>query len=213
MHSDSPQFDASGHLPDDAQKDRIAREAARLMETGACDSIHEAIDAAADQLDAIDAPRPGKLRVRQHARMMSMQALGEAGYRQRITDMLRGAEELMTALEMGLPECETLLVGRAAQGLIDAGLTVNIRVYTDAPIRDIAAALVEFGYAEPEFETKDTRFGRMNRLNVVDDEREFDAVVTRVFRRCPADRETCLFTGKRLATATLPQLRAMIERQ
>jgi len=142
-----------------------------------------------------------------------MQELGDAGYQQRITDMYRGAEELMTAIEMGVPDCETLLVGRAAEGLIDAGLTINIRVYTDVSIRDIAAALVEFGYPEPEFETRDTRFGRMNRLHVVDEEHEFDAVITRVFRKCPADRRECVFTGKRLAIATLPQLREIIAQQ
>lgn len=190
--------------------DSIAREAARLIETGKADSIHAAIALASEHLKATGAPPPTHLQVRRHAQAMSMQALGEAGYRQRITTMWRWAEELMTTLEHGLEHTDTLLVGRAAQGHLDAGVIINIRANTDESIEAISDVLIEYGYVDPVFETVDTKYGRMNRLKVVDEEDGFEAVILRVKRGIGVDRRTCVFTGRPIASVTLEELRKMI---
>ena len=100
----------------DLRTDQIAREAARLIETGRAESIDAAIHAAADALNLQDVPLPGRGRVRKHAQAMSMQALGDVGYADSVRNVWEIAEQLMTALEQAMPDDPTLLVGRAAKG-------------------------------------------------------------------------------------------------
>ncbi|MCP3905653.1 MAG: hypothetical protein GY715_18660 [Planctomycetes bacterium] len=185
--------------------DQIAREAARLVQTGAEPDIDRAIHAAAA---GHDAPRPGHGLVREHAQGMAMQALGREGYAEQVRDVWRIAEEIMTVLERVVPDGELLLAGRAARGQIDGGVTIHVRVYTDQSIGEIAAALVEHGYEEPAFETARSRFGCLDRIRFVEACR--DIVVT----RCPAGlpaaarrRDRDLFQGRPIATATLEDLR------
>lgn len=191
------------------QSDLVAREAARLLETGQAESIRQAIAQAAEQLKATDAPPPTHLQVRRHAQAMAMQALGDAGYQDRITKLWQWAEELMTTLEFGLESTDTLLVGRAAKGQLDAGVVIHIRANTDESKEAMRDMLVEYGYAEPTFETVDTKYGRMNRL-LINDEEGYQAVVLRVKPSIGVDRKTCVFTGKPIATVTLEELRKMI---
>lgn len=189
--------------------DNVAREAARLIETGRADSIKDAIHQAAENLKAGDVRSPSYLQVRKHAQAMSMQSLGDAGYQQRILNMWQWAEELMTAIEHGL-DADTLLVGRASQGLLDAGVIINIRIYTNESNESVRDALVEYGYTEPTLETVDTKFGRMNRLQILDSEEGFQAVLMRVKRSLNIERKTCVFTDKPIASVTLEELRKQI---
>ncbi|MHC4615443.1 MAG: hypothetical protein ACYTAU_17930 [Planctomycetota bacterium] len=152
----------------DPRTDAIAREAARLIQSSRASSIGEAIRVAADMLGIRDAELPGHGRVRKHAQALSMQALGDVGYADSVRRVWQVAERVMTVLDQAMPRADPLLVGRAAQGRIDGGVTVHVRLYTDAPIGDVAAALVEFGYDEPSFETANTRLGRLNRVRLED---------------------------------------------
>ncbi|MHC4305383.1 MAG: hypothetical protein ACYSW2_13010, partial [Planctomycetota bacterium] len=93
----------------------------------------------------------------------------------------------------------------AAQGRIDGGVTVHVRLYTDAPIGDVAAALVEFGYDEPSFETANTRLGRLNRVRLEDDGLEL--VLTRCLPSMAGSADRDLFSGRPITTATLAQVR------
>ncbi|MHC4773713.1 MAG: hypothetical protein ACYTBR_00425 [Planctomycetota bacterium] len=189
----------------DPRTDAIAREAARLIESSRAASIGDAIRAAADALGFDDVDLPGPGRVRRHARALAMQALGDVGYADAVRRVWRVAERLLTALDQAMSHVDPLLVGRAAQGLIDGGVTVHVRLYTDAPIGEIAEALVEFGYDEPAFETANTRLGRLNRVRLEDDGLEL------VLTRCPphlagtAGRD--LFSGRPITTATLAEIR------
>jgi hypothetical protein len=183
----------------DDRTDAIAREAARLIETGRTSDVDEAVRIAARALGAEDAPRPGPGRVRRHAQAMAMQALGSAAYADRVGAILDVAEALLTSIEHALPDAEAVLVGRAARG------TLHVRVYTDRRIADVADALVRLGYEEPAFETAHTRRGRFDRLKFV--EEGIDVVVT----RCPAamarERLRDLFTGRAVPVATADDLR------
>ncbi len=189
----------------DSRTDAIAREAARLIESGRSDTLAQAIRAAAEGLGFHDAQLPSHGRVRRHAQALAMQALGDAGYAEAIRGVWRVAERLMTVVDEAMPEVDPLLVGRAAQGHIDGGVTVHIRLYTEAPIGDLARTLVGFGYDEPAFETVNTRLGRLNRLRLDDDG------VSIVLTRCPPHlTETAhldLFSGRPIKTATLSELR------
>ncbi len=198
-------------MPDD-RTDRIARAAARLLALRLAGDIDEAIDAAVVAAGP-GAPRPGWKAVRAHARGMAMQALGREGYTESIRAVWRLAEEFMTTLEEARDDAATLLCGRAAKGEIDAGVTLHIRVYTDAPMVDLVDWLCARGYDEPKFETADTRFGRLDRARFIEDEHEI------VLTRCPTedprlspDREANrdLFKGRPIAIATLRELRAKI---
>jgi len=111
-------------------------------------------------------------------------------------------------LAEAVPDAEPLLAGRAARGMIDGGVTLHVRVYTQASIGDVAQTLVDFGYEEPDFETAASRFGRLDRLRFTDE--GIDVIVT----RCPptvVERSSLdLFSGKPVTTATLVELREKI---
>jgi hypothetical protein len=192
----------------DPRTDAIAREAARLIENSRAASIGEAIRVAAEALGYRNVDLPGPGRVRKHAQALAMQALGDAGYAESVQHVWRTAERLMTALEQAIPQLDSLLVGRAAQGQIDGGVTVHVRLYTDAPIGDVAAALVEFGYDEPAFETVNTRLGRLNRVRLEDD--GIELVVTRCLPHMAGSADRDLFSGRAIKTATLADVRRRI---
>ena len=193
----------------DPRTDAIAREAARRLESGRSAGIGEAIRAAAESLGLRDADLPGHGRVRKHAQAMAMQALGSAGYDESVRDVWRAAERLMTVLVETMPGVDPVLVGRAAEGQVDGGVTVHIRLYTDAAIGDVAETLVEFGYDEPAFETARTRLGRLSRLRLSDEGVEI--VLTRLLPHMTDAARTDLFTGRPIATATLDDLRRKLE--
>ena len=192
----------------DSRTDEIAREAARLVESNRVGSIGEAIRAAASALGYQDVDLPGHGRVRKHVQGLAMQTLGSEGYAQSVGDVWRVAERVMTVLAEAVPDAEPLLAGRAAQGMIDGGVTLHVRVYTQASIGDVAQTLVDFGYEEPDFETAATRFGRLDRLRLADE--GIDVLVT----RCPPDvvgrSGEDLFSDKPVSTATLAELREKI---
>ncbi|MCI0362710.1 MAG: hypothetical protein L0219_02445 [Phycisphaerales bacterium] len=194
----------------DPRTDQIAREAARLIETGRSNTIDSAIRAAADNPHLRGAPLPGHGRVRKHAQAMSMQALGEAAYNQQRGAIWQVAEQLMSLFEQALPDAEILLVGRAAEGHIDAGVAIHIRLYTNATDGEIARLLVEHGYEEPTFKTADSRFGRLSQICLQEDALEI------VLTRCPpnaalpADKD--LFTGKPIETMDLTTLRRTLDK-
>jgi hypothetical protein len=189
----------------DPRTDAIAREAARLIESNRAASIGEAIRAAADALGFHGVDLPGHGRVRAHARALAMQALGDTGYAESVRRVWQAAERLMTVLEQAMPQVDPLLAGRAAQGYIDGGVTVHVRLYTDAPIGDVARALVEYGYDEPAFETVNTRLGRLNRVRLEDDGLEL--VLTRCLPQMAGSADRDLFSGRPIRTATLAEVR------
>ncbi|MDY7109223.1 MAG: hypothetical protein SYC29_11365 [Planctomycetota bacterium] len=189
----------------DARTDQIAREAARLIEAGKARTVGEAIRLAADALRLKQAPMPGHGRVRKHAQGMAMQAMGERAYRQSIEHVLNVAEQLLTVLEQGEPEGPAVVVGRAAKGQIDAGVTLHLRVYTRRPIREIVEHLVAFGYEEPSFETADTRFGRLDRVRF--SEEGCEVALTRCLPEMIAHKDFDLFTRRPIAVATAGELR------
>ncbi len=193
----------------DPQTDQIAREAARLIETGGAESIDAAIHAAASALKLQDVPLPGRGRVRKHAQAMSMQALGDEGYAESVRNVWEIAEQLMTALEQAMPDEPTLLVGRAAKGQIDAGVTIHIRIYTKSQIAEIGQMLVDFGYDEPTFETADATMGRLNRIRLMED--GIEIVLTRCLPEMIKDAQVDLFRGQPIETATLEELRDMLK--
>lgn len=196
------------------RQEEIAREAARLIETGKAASIPEAIERAVEVLNYHGEPRPGTLRVRQHAQAMAMQALGDAGYAELRHDVWRTAEQMMTALEEAVPRegkaggIETLLVGRAAAGLIDAGVTIHIRAYTDQSVTELARTIVEVGYDEPSFDTVHSAYGPVNRIKLSDEGQEI------ILTRCPPQlgisRTVDMFTGKAITALTLSALRQVL---
>jgi len=140
---------------------------------------------------------------------MAMQSMGEAAYNAKRVRIWQIAEQIMTVFEHVMSDAEPALVGRAAEGQIDAGVTIHIRLYARNSISDIAAALVQFGYDEPSFQTAETRHGRLNQVRVV--EEGIDVVLT----RCPPELEIAagidLFTGKAITTLTLAQLRRQLD--
>ncbi len=195
----------------DPRTDQIAREAARLIETGRSESVARAIRAAAETLGFHDAPLPGSGRVRRHAQAMSMQALGDAGYAESVRAVWRRAEQIMSLFGETEPDVEPILVGRAAKGQIDAGVTIHIRLYTKAPVGDLARTLVEFGYEEPSFETVNTPHGRLNRLRLTEEGTE--VVLTRCLPRMAATTHLDVFTGRPIETATLAEIRRRLGEQ
>ena len=196
----------------DPRTDEIAREAARLIEIGRVDRVDQAIHDASHTLGHHSVPLPGHGRVRKHAQAMAMQAMGEEAYHCRRRRMWLVAEEMLSAIDHALPEVDALLVGRAAEGHIDAGVTIHIRLYTRHALQDIVTSLVELGYDEPMFETASTRFGRLDQVRFSDDE-DFEIVLTRCLPEMISSRGEDLFTGEAITGCTLAELRLTLETQ
>ena len=192
----------------DPRTDAIAREAARLIESSRAGSIAEAIRVAASGLGYHDVELPGHGRVRKHAQGLAMQALGEEGYAESVREVWRAAERIMTLLAETMPDAEPLLVGRAARGQLAGGVNVPVRLYTRTPIGEVAQALVEFGYDEPDFETAQTRLGRLDRLLLHDE--GIDIAVTRCLPHMVQRSGLDLFSGRPVPTATLDEVRAKL---
>lgn len=190
------------------ETDRIAREAARLLETGHTDSMREAIRQAAEDLGLSQARLPGHGRVRQHIRGMTMQAMGGEAYAAAVRGVMGQAEQLMTLLETTFEDVHTRLVGRASKGQVDGATAVHVRVYTRRSIGDIAGLLVEQGYEEPEFETAHTKLGRLDRMRVPDEGTEL--VVTRCLPESIGQADRDLFTGRPIESIDLETLRRRI---
>jgi hypothetical protein len=190
--------------------DAIAREAARLVSLGSVESIEHAIGRAAETLgfDTARLPTPG--RVRQHLQAMTMQQLGAEGYNDVVRSVLDAAEQVMTVLEMADHDARTLLMGRAARGHVDGGVTLHIRLYCDVSVTHIAALLVEHGYVEPVFETAETRFGRLDRIRLYEEEGEI--VITRCMPDFWPRRSEHLFKDERINAQSLTELRQRLAR-
>ena len=195
------------------QRDKIAREAARLLQSGQAADVRDALRRAIAHLGwqhRDDLSLPSLKRIRDHCRGIAMQALGAEGYQQSIVAVWRTAEELMTLLsEHGV----TTLIGRAVRGQIDAGVTVRIRIYTNMKIGELADLLVDYGYPDPAIVTADTKFGRFDRLEFDDDDTGLLVQIT----RCPPSVRSQvegrnLFTRDPLdAVADLDAIRRLIE--
>ena len=192
----------------DTSPDLIAHEAARLLETGSAESISAAIRQAAHSLGADDSHLPSPGRVRQHIQAMNMQALGDVGYRESVRATLTFAEELMMLLQQALPSAETLLMGRAARGLIDGSDRLYLRIYTDASVTELAEIITERGYEEPAFDTINTRFGRVNRLRII--EEGVELVLARLLPTMMEQDHRDLARDRPVETATLDELRQRI---
>jgi len=190
-----------------ASRDELAREAARLIELGRAASIDEALRLVVDRL-----PEHGRAHVRlpshglvrEHARGFAMQSRGAEAYAESVRAVLRVAEEIMTLLE----EFDPVLAGRAAKGQVDAGAALHIRAYTATSIGEIARMLVDQGYDEPEFDTINTRWGRLNRLSF--DENGIDVTITRCTPGMRREAGENLFEPGRVEIATLADLRARL---
>ncbi len=173
------------------ERDEIARHAARLLRDGAAKDIPSAVRTAMIARGRSGAElergtrRISAAMVREHARGLALEALGATGYDRLVASILGRAEETMTLLATQLGgragEARCVLVGRAARGEVDADPVVRIRVETDAAPGEIAAVLVAAGMDEPQFSSVETRYGRLDRLEVDD-----EGLCTRITRLPPS---------------------------
>jgi len=190
----------------DARVDLLAQQAARLVHAGKVESVDEAIARAIEDTGWVEVPRPSRSLVRRHVQGLTMQAIGAAAYQKRIVDVWEVAERIMAVVD----DCDPHLLGRAARGHIDAGVTLYLRVFTSERIGVLAQRLVEAGCEEPRFSTADSRhFGRFDRLDFEEEGRHI------VITRCaPHQRELAdidLFTGRPIESIGLIGLRRQIE--
>ena len=205
--------------------DQIAREAARLLAAGRAADLDEARRLATyamnDRTGSAAARggrgRPSNQRIRQHAQAMDMQAMGEAAYRGQIRSWLELAEDLMSTIQTAIPDSETLLVGRAAEGHFDGDPELRFRILTTVEIGEIARALAEFGYAAPDatFPTLDTVGGADSgggRLSQMQwrDEGGVRITLTRCPQRSQFETRVNLATGEPVSRLTRIQLQNLL---
>ncbi|TVQ58105.1 MAG: hypothetical protein EA377_00365 [Phycisphaerales bacterium] len=208
-HDDDGDGDGETYRREAVQQDAVAREAARLIETGSVESIGSALRQAAERLKyPADQPLPGHGRVRKHAQMMAMQELGDDGYRAYTRGVLTIAEEVMTALETAFPDLRAHLVGRAADAKVDAGVTLYIRASTDESTGVMAELLVQFGYEEPTFDTAETAYGRFSRLRFEDDGQP--VVITRCPPNARVPMDVDLYSQRSMPALDLVGVRRLI---
>ncbi len=161
-----PHGPASPEADDPA--DRVAREAARRLLEGRAPDEEAAIDDAQRSLGLRDA-WPSRLRVHRHMEGMEQQAIGLDAWRAARDARLAALEELLTLLEEHAIGDPVLVVGRAARGHLTGTAAIRLRIYTERPIGEIAAALEDAGIEDVGFETDDTGHGRFDALRFVDE--------------------------------------------
>ena len=189
--------------------DHVAREAAIMLRDGRIDAIGTAIDIAMDEFDARPGQRPSKSIVRKHIQAMTMQDVGDDGYRALTRRIFEVADDAMTTIELAFDDVECSLVGRAALGYHDGGVNIHIRMYTDRAADDIAELLEERGYDEVAFNTADTRYGRMNQILASDDGQPL--TITRIPLGMRVDRDSHLFKDKPMNSIDRAAVRARID--
>jgi hypothetical protein len=183
---------------------RIATLAAQLVADGRVRTVEEAIRVALDRLDAPPRSAPSAGVVRQHLQPLLMQSLGAEGYPAMTRERLELAESAMTVLATPTETLDVVLAGRAAKGQLDGDVTLHIRVYTPRRIADIAQDLVDAGFEEPRFSTAETRFGRLDRLEIDDGKTMIS--ITRCLPQQRREAERDLYNGARIPTLRLPEL-------
>ena len=162
-----PAWNSSRRPADEAAAvDRVAREAARRLAAGLASDEDAAVDAAQRALD-LPRARPSRLLVLRHLEAMQQQAMGVEAWRRDRRQRLEAIEELMTLLEESL-EALTLLAGRAARGHFTGTDPVRLRIYTEALVHEVAAALESGGVEEMAFPVEETTRGRLDSIRFVD---------------------------------------------
>jgi hypothetical protein len=187
--------------------DEIARRAAWHLLVGHVDDYGKAIARAVDEAGG-DVAIPSRSMVRRHAQAMRLAAKGDAGVRNEAFAALEAAAELMTVLDARHDVKRLLVMGRAATGRLDVPPVIHMRVYTRETIGTIAATLVEHGYEEPRFDTTRTRYGRLDRLRLVEQGVEY--VLTRCMPEQSIDVDTDLRSGRPVQSIDLDALRTQL---
>lgn len=138
--------------------------------------------------------------------------MGEEAYRAQIRAWLELAEDLMSTIEAALPDSETLLVGRAAEGHFDGDPELRFRVLTGIDIGEMARILAEYGYDAPDtvFPTMDSPHGRFSQMQWRDDG-GVRITLTRCPHRAQFENRVNLATGEPVPRLTRRQLEAMLQ--
>jgi hypothetical protein len=182
----------------DADRDAVARRAARLFHAARCPSVAASIDEALRRARP-GSPRPPESLVRRHLEGLGEEERGQAGH-----------AEWMETLA-GLPgEPAVHLVGRAAAGELEGDLDVHLRVATDLPIGELAATLVAHGAPEPDFSSVHGPFGDFDRISF--NEPPLRIRVTRCPPRTASVPDRDLVTGRPQAALDLESFRRTIDR-
>ncbi len=201
----APEWNLTRRPADDAAAaDRVAREAARRLAAGLSADEDAAVDAARRSLDLPGAV-PSRLLVHRHLEAMQQQAMGEEAWRADRRRRLEAVEELMTLLEESL-EARTLLAGRAARGHFTGTDPVRLRIYTEAPVHAVAAALESGGVEEMAFPVEETTRGRLDSIRFADPECG-DVALVRLPPRAWTDRGRNLFRDEAVPVLDLEGLR------
>jgi hypothetical protein len=186
---------------------RIAQDAAQRLREGRATDIADAIRGAVGHLRLHDADLPSHALVRQITQAMEQSQLGAEGYADSMRTRDRQLADAMELLASALGAHVTV-AGRAARGEFDADPRAHLRVVTDQRIGAAAAALVAEGWAEPEFTTLDTSFGRCDQLHSRKD--GLGLTLTRIPSALAhhADDAHDMVTGRPTAVATAAQVRS-----
>ncbi len=186
--------------------DDLARSAARLLLEGRCATINEALDHAEHHLGS--ASRPAFSLVRRHWQGLLQQQSGEAGYAAYTRSVWVVAEEVLSSLATVCDDAPVYLVGRGARGQIDGPVLLTVRVYTTLAATDLARELVTLGYADPAFETLETRHGRLDGLRF--EEEGMEILVIRCQPELLTDVDRNLFTEGRIERVDVDAVRARL---
>ena len=208
MHAAYTRRMASRRDEDDrSDSARIARRAVERLSEGRSESVGDAVDDAARELRArAGVRRPTRAELRAHAQAHE-ESLGPGVRARRVVDTLEEALEVLAALEEcviardpeGSERPAPEVYGRAALGELDLDPIVHIRVVTSLSIGDLAAAVVGAGLAEPEFETADSRYGRIDRLTSESALARYR--ITRISPGMRVDPDRDLVSGQRVVHA------------
>lgn len=191
----------------DRERDRLARGAARLLAADPALGLDTAIARARRASGLSEVPAPSRSLVYRHLEGVQLASLGQAGFEDRQAIERRAVVEVLDLVGVLVRPEGIQVVGRVATRHVLGGEDVHARVLGGEALHSHADALEAAGLEELRFHTVKTLRGHLPRLALESDGRRFNLT------QCPVDWELeparNLFTGERIASCWLEQLRSL----
>ena len=188
------------------ERDRLARDAARVLATDPGLDLEAAIARARRTSGLREASAPSRALVYRHVEALQQATFGQRGFERRQAVELRAVVDLLDLVALLLQPEGLQVVGQLASRPILGGVDVHVRLHGGAPMESCAMDLEAAGLRELRFQTVKTLIGYLPRLTLENEGRLY--FLTQCPLECALEPARNLFTDQPIASCWLEQLRA-----
>lgn len=129
-------------------EDILARQAALRLQQNRAKDLDSAIEYVLRDPALPDGPRPGRNRVRKHLHALSLAQLGSDAWKAARSLRLGQIEQMLATLDHFFDPMVVMVAGRAAEGQVDSGDRVHLRVWVPLDLPEILSTLDLLGPLE-----------------------------------------------------------------